>query len=263
MGNALKTLLQKRHIHAYSAFVSEYQRHAAALDFASRPAPPTKVQYYRWVSDRTKTLPRPHHCAVLESMFPDWTARELFGLDEHQVKHPDSPTADDDVLAAIGPAIEHALLAGLWCSGYILNGDQHHVDLATVTATKHGVRSRNYPPEPRFEGHQTGHQTDLSARLVGRHLMGYWRNHNDAYYFGSVHLIVLPGETMLDGYCTGFLNDGEVLAQPWRWVRIAPQSYDGVDVAAATLKDPVVLYNILAEHTHFDGALSLSDVTER
>lgn len=29
MGNALKTLLQKRHIHAYSAFVSEYQRHAA------------------------------------------------------------------------------------------------------------------------------------------------------------------------------------------------------------------------------------------
>lgn len=263
MGNPLKSLLQKRHIHAYSAFVVEYEKHAAQLDSERRPTPPTKVQYYRWVGDRNKTLPRPHHCTVLEAMFPEWTARELFGFDERPEPQPAAALpADDGILATIGPTLDPALLTGLWCSGYLLNGNEHHVDLATVTATDYGVATRNYPPEPRFENHPAGHKTDLSARLFGRHLMGHWRNHNDAYYFGSVHLIVLPGETKMAGYYTGFLNDSEIVAQSWHWVRIDPDSYAGGDLADVTLKEPAALYDALCHQTPYDGPLALGDVTE-
>jgi hypothetical protein len=262
VSNPLKGLLQRRHIHAYSAFVAEYERHARTLDLpTSPPSPPTKAQYYRWVADHIKTLPRAYHCAVLESMFPEWTARELFGFDEHADRRTES-SEDSDVLSAIAPSLDHTLLAGLWCSGYILNGDQHHVDLSTITATTYGLTAKNYPPLPRFEGHPTGHKTDLSARLFNRHLLGHWRNVNDAYYFGSMHLIVLPGETVLEGYYTGFLDDRQIVAQPWRWIRIEPSSHAGVDLNEVTLQEPRELYSTLASQTRFGGPLSLSSVTE-
>lgn len=262
MGNPLKALLQRGHIHPYSAFAAEYERHARKLDLPVRADPPTKVQYYRWVAGRNKTLPRPQHCAVLESMFPGWTAGELFGFDEHTVSQESESSDFTGILSDFRPGVDPALLSGLWCSGYILNGQQHHVDLAMITATADGVRSTNYPPEPRFEGHATGHRTDMAGRLFNRHLMGHWRNANDAYYFGSVHLIVLPGEMVLDGFYTGFLDDSEVVSQPWRWIRVDPASHGGVDLSTVTLLEPCQLYTRLSRHTRFDGPLSLSDVVE-
>ena len=260
MGTALKALLHERHLHAYSDFVAEYHRRAQELDLTRHASPPTKAQYYRWLAGDLQNLPRGHHCAVLEQMFPGWTAKELF------VGAPNSPSTtshdDGELLSSVVPVLEPALLAGLWVTAYVMGDGRRHVDLSTVTASRSGVTSRNYPPEPRAEGHHTGHIADISARLFGRHVMGQWRNRNDRYYYGSLHLAVLPGEAMLDGYYTGFLNDTQIVAEPWRWVRVAPVSVAGVDLSSATLGQPREIYDMLAQRSQFDGPISLEQVTE-
>ncbi|WP_219823651.1 hypothetical protein, partial [Nocardia nova] len=76
---ALKVLLQDQHLHEHSAFSAEYKRHAAALGLDRHAAvPPTKGQYYKWLAGTLTSVPRGHHCRVLESMFPGWTAEDLF-----------------------------------------------------------------------------------------------------------------------------------------------------------------------------------------
>ncbi|OBK11263.1 hypothetical protein [Mycobacterium sp. 1245852.3] len=257
MANLLKALLDERHMHAYSEFIAEYKRAAQSLDLPRNAVPPTKSQYYRWVGGHVRTLPQGHHCMVLERMFSGWTAKELFG---HEQPREPSVAVDDDVLAGIGPGLEPGLLAGVWATGYLITGGYRHVDLSTVTVRGARIVSRNYPPSPRFEGHPAGHESDVTARLFGRHLMGHFRNHNDRYFFGSLHLVLLPGETILDGYYTGFLNDAVVVAQPWRWVRVDPRSVEGVDLGAVTLGDPGAVYDTLAGRNKLDGPLALSDV---
>lgn len=257
MANLLKVLLDERHMHAYSEFVAEYRRLAQELDLPRNAVPPTKSQYYRWLGGQVRTLPQGHHCVVLERMFSGWTARELFG--HEQPREPPGPV-DDDVLSGIMPGLDPALLGGVWVTGYLVSGGYRHVDLSTITVRGAKILSRNHPPAPRFEGHAAGHETDVTAQLFGRHLMGHFRNRNDRYFFGSLHLVMLPGETILDGYYTGFLNDTAVVAHPWRWIRIDPRSVDGVALDALTLDDPSTIYDMLAAHNQFDGPIALSDV---
>jgi hypothetical protein len=83
--------------------------------------------------------------------------------------------------------------------------------LSTITVTNNAVTARNYPPEPRAEAHASGFRNEIEAGLFGRHLIGRWRNISDSYFYGSLHFPVLPGETMLDGYYTGFLSDSRSL----------------------------------------------------
>ncbi|MQY26731.1 hypothetical protein [Nocardia aurantia] len=79
MSIALKVLLQDQRLHEHTAFSAEYKKHAAALDLSGNAAaPPTKGQYYKWLAGTLNTVPRGHHCRILESMFPGWTAEELF-----------------------------------------------------------------------------------------------------------------------------------------------------------------------------------------
>lgn len=79
MAIALKALLQDQHIHEHSAFVTEYTKHAKALNLnGTEVTPPTKGQYYKWLAGSLSGVPRGHHCRILESMFPGWTANELF-----------------------------------------------------------------------------------------------------------------------------------------------------------------------------------------
>jgi len=262
VGNVLKALLEERHLRAYSDFIVEYKHRANESDVPRPGAPPTKSQYYRWVGDQVQSLPRGHHCAVLERMFPGWTAEQLFSHGEHHNVPKSNANADDDVLGSIAAGLEPALLAGLWVTGYLIKGGHHHVDLSTVTATGSGIKSRNHPPAPRFEDHASGHETDVTARLYGRHLMGHFRNTNDRYFYGSVHLAVLPGEIILDGYYTGFLNDTEVVCYPWRWVRVDPRSAAGIDLTLVTLGEPGPVYEAIASRTQFDGPIPLAQVIE-
>jgi hypothetical protein len=257
VGNALKRLLRERHLHEYSAFIAEYERRSRQLELPRQAAPPTKAQYYRWVGGHVQNLPRGYHCAVLERMFPGWTARDLFGPDE---RHNVPPVTNGGLLSSVAPALEPALLGGLWCTGYLFEGGLHHVDLSTVTTTKYAVSARNYPPEPRAERYSSGHITDITARLYGRHLVGQWRNRSDNYYYGSVHLAVLPGETILDGHYTGVWSDTEVVSGPWRWVRVDPRSAGGIDLATVTLAEPHQIYEVIAGRTQFDGPIPLQQL---
>lgn len=75
----LKVLLKQRHWQTYSAFVRAYDRAAKDIDEKDLVgSAPVRGQLYRWVSGQVKKLPYPHHCRVLEAMFPGWTAVELF-----------------------------------------------------------------------------------------------------------------------------------------------------------------------------------------
>ena len=257
MANLLKRLLRERHLHEYSAFAAEYQRRARELDILPLATPPAKQQYYRWVGGQVQNLPRGYHCAVLERMFPGWTARELFGPDQ---VHDAPPLSNDGLLSSITPALEPKILAGLWCTGYLFEDGLRHVDLSTIVVTKNAISAGNYPPHPRAEGKPSGHITDITARLFGRHLLGQWRNRNDLYYFGSVHLAVLPGETILDGHYTGVWNDTQVVAAPWRWVRVDPKSGAGIDLESITLADPQRVYGLIARHSQFDRPISLQQL---
>nr|WP_105369515.1 hypothetical protein [Mycobacterium eburneum] len=203
---------------------------------------------------------------MLERMLPGWTAKQLFSdyLPHNAARTGDTvPTdADEYVLAPIKPALDPAVLVGLWVTGYPIRGTQHHVDLMTVTATATGIKLRNYPPTPRCEGRATGHESNGTARLHGRHLMGHFRNRNDHYFYGCLHLSVLPGETLLRGYYTGFINDTEVVSEPWCWARIEPQSAASIDLAQVTLREPRAIYEKIVARTNFDGPMLIREVIE-
>lgn len=256
----LKALLQERRLHAYSAFVDEYVRCAKELSVPQHA--PARTQYYRWVAGQVRDLPRSYHCQVLEHMFPGWTAEELFGRHPRSDQPEPALEGGDGLLSAIAPAVDAALLAGVWATGYVFEGTRRHADLSTITVAGQSLTSRNYPPAPRAEGYAAGHETDIEADIHGRHLMGQWRNTNDRYYFGSLHLILQPGESILDGYYTGFLSDAAILAERWRWVRVDPDTTTGIDLSTVTVREPRELFDALSAHSPFQGPIPLAAVTE-
>lgn len=82
---------------------------------------------------------------------------------------------------------ETAELAGLWVTSYLVD-NRHHVDLSAVSATRDGVSVNDYRPSPRLEGQERGYA-------------------NDRYFYGALHLAVLPGEMTMDGLYTAVLTD--------------------------------------------------------
>ena len=74
----LKVLLRQKHLQAHSAFRREYDKVAAKVDRELVGRAPAKAQFYRWLSGDLTGLPYPHHCRVLEAMFPDWSVEQLF-----------------------------------------------------------------------------------------------------------------------------------------------------------------------------------------
>jgi hypothetical protein len=75
----LKELLVARHWQKYETFCAEYDRVAADIDKRLRTSQPSRAQYYRWLSGHLKAgLPYPDACRVLEAMFPEYTAHDLF-----------------------------------------------------------------------------------------------------------------------------------------------------------------------------------------
>lgn len=164
------------------------------------------------------------------------------------------------ILDAIPPGFPATLLAGYWLTAYRFSGTSHHADVARITAVNGGhIRAVNHPPAPRTEGRAAPFENEIEARLAGRHLMGHWRNSSDTRYFGSVHLAVLPGETILDGYYTGFASDIEVSCEAWRWVRLDTA---GGNVTEVTLREPGELYALAVSRSAHDPLITLADIRE-
>lgn len=156
-------------------------------------------------------------------------------------------------------------LAGDWVTVYQFSHGgrpHHHADIAHVTASGGGLlRAVNHPPEPRTEGRSRAFRNEITARLAGRHLVGTWRNTSDARYFGSVHLAILPGETVMEGWYTGLATDVEVSVNRWKWVRLDAGSVPAETVARVVLRDPSAVYESVMTH-QFDAPMALGDIGE-
>ena len=136
------------------------------------------------------------------------------------------------------PGSFHAdALAGPWVTAYQFahaGGVRYHADVAHVIPEgEREVRAVNHPPEPRTQGRASPFRNEIEGRLFGRHLIGTWRNTSDTRYYGSLHLAVLPGETVMDGHYTGLASDISVSAEHWRWVRLDPEGPCRRDPAGA------------------------------
>jgi DNA-binding transcriptional regulator YhcF (GntR family) len=156
-----------------------------------------------------------------------------------------------NVLESVPHSFSADVLAGLWVTCYKFtteNGTGVHADITTVTPqTSRRITAVNYPPEPRTQTYVPAFRNDIDAQLANRHLIGHWKNNSDTRYFGSVHLAVLPGECVMEGYYTAFLTDISVDAMPWKWVRIDPVSLAGVKVPQLLLKDAERIYSLLTQ----------------
>lgn len=266
----LKTLIKQQHL-KYETFCREYEE--VALQVAPDDIPPSKAQYYRWLSGQLKDgVPYPNACRVLEAMFPPWTITDLFGPyvpTQHAVVNAESPTTKDSVTNILD-SVTHSLsadtLQGAWVTSFYFDHDQTsqcHVDITHVEAqSDYLVSATNYPPMPRSEGRSSPFRNKIEARLANRHLIGDWKNINDARYFGSLHLAILPGETVIEGYYTGFASDVQVSSGYWKWVRIKPESFADVTLSEVDLRTPSTLYDIVRNHSRNDAPLTLTDIIE-
>lgn len=172
------------------------------------------------------------------------------------------PPLTSSLLATVPPAFPAEALAGPWVTTYEFThaGKQHHhADIAHIAAESGSrIRATNHPPEPRSQGRHRPFRNEIEAQLVGRHLIGEWQNTSDRRYYGSLHLAVLPGETVMQGHYTGFSSDVEVSRDEWKWVRLEPAG----DLAGIALREPGEVYDLVMTHTQIDVPLTLADVKE-
>lgn len=93
----LKTLLGQRHWQTYRTFCREYDKAAQTIDASLVGSYPSRAQLHRWQSGNLKGLPYPHHCRVLEAMFPGVTVSQMFSPADDQreleVPHPTDDSA--------------------------------------------------------------------------------------------------------------------------------------------------------------------------
>lgn len=287
----LKALLQQRHMQTHSAFCREYDKVAADVDRTLKGGWPSRAQFYRWLSGDLIGLPYADHCRILEKMFPGWKVDQLFQVHDGGIEFvPEPPTpqiktvttlptasiaqeSDQAVafyqslglLASVPHCFSADMLGGFWVTCYQFNssrGMQCHADITQLTPqSDRRVTAKNYPPDPRTQG-QASFRNEIEAQLANRHLIGHWKNTSDTRYFGSVHLAILPGETVMDGYYTGFSSDVQVDAMRWKWVRLDSTSLSGVDLQEVTLNDPDVIHALL-ENPPNDAPLDLAAIVER
>lgn len=264
----LKTLVKQRHL-SYKAFCRSYDE--VSLEVAPNDVPPSKAQYYRWLSGQLKEgAPYPDACRVLEAMFPPWTVADLFGPyvpTQHSIESTEAPTTSESgssLLNSVPHSLSANTLQGAWLTSFCFAHDQAsqcHADVTHIAAqSDYLVSAANYPPLPRSEGRSSPFRNKIEARLANRHIVGDWKNVNDARYFGSLHLAILPGETVIEGYYTGFASDVQVSYSYWRWVRIESESVADVDLSAVELRAPTELYETVQGHSRNDAPIILADI---
>lgn len=170
------------------------------------------------------------------------------------------------ILRLIPPSFSAEALSGYWVTSFQFGPGptrKHHVDIAQISAeSDRFMVISNHPPAPRSEGRASPFRNDLEAQLTNRHVVGHWKNSSDARYFGTFHLAVLSGETVMAGYYTGFGSDIEVSTGPWKWVRLGADSIAGVDLSKVRLRDPAELGTLIEDHSRYDSPLTLTDIEE-
>jgi hypothetical protein len=267
MSTLLKELIRQQHL-SYESFRAEYAK--AASQVAPEAVAPSKAQFHRWLAGQLKGgVPYPDACRVLEHMFPPWPAGQLFEPWESGRILP-LPLPNGDIparalLDAVPPSFAVDAIAGHWVTCYQFDHGgavQHHADIACVTGSGRWVKATNHPPAPRSGDRAIPFCNQVEARIASRHLIGGWKNTSDTRYFGGVQLAVLPGETVMEGYYTGFASDVAVSMNYWRWVRLESESVARADLGAVVLREPSALYDLVVNHSQTAAPLTLADVRE-
>jgi hypothetical protein len=170
------------------------------------------------------------------------------------------------ILAGVPQSFTADTLRGHWVTSYQFSQPPKcHADIAHVeVASGRRVTITNFPPAPVTQGHALPYRNVIEAELASRHLVGCWKNTSDARYFGGIHLAVLPGETVMEGYYTGLTTDSDIRLTTgfWKWVRIEPGTLTGADLAEMTLRDPAELHDLVTRHSQYDAPLSLNCLGE-
>jgi hypothetical protein len=222
-------------------------------------------QLDRWLAGDLETLPRPSLCRVAEAEF-GYPVEQLLAVGDPVEGETQSFPLDELVSQAATESASADTLAGFWVTGYQFNSDtgiRHHADVTRITPrSSRRLTAKNYPPDPRTEGHVPVFRNEIEAQLANRHVIGYWRNTSDSRYFGSIHLALLAGEMVMEGYYTSFSSDIKVDVMRWRWVRLDPSSLAGVELSRLALKEPHTIYALLQDSA-YDAPLPLTAVAER
>jgi transcriptional regulator with XRE-family HTH domain len=216
----------------------------------------------RWESGEV-AAPRPNYVRPLEMVtglpitalgFPG--AEERYGAAiPHQTRPVD---VTPGILDSVPPSFPAERLCGYWVTSYEFHPGVAHADVARIEAVSSSqVCAVNFPPEPRTQDRSHTFRNQIQAQLVNRHLAGWWRNLSDTRYFGTFQLAVMPGETVMEGFYTGFANDIEVSMARWKWVRLAED-----ELPEMTLKEPAVIYQLVMQHSPLDQPLRVPDIGE-
>lgn len=170
------------------------------------------------------------------------------------------------LLASVPASFPARQLAGHWATSYRFKSGgatRHHADVAELTAeSDRRLRATNRVPKPRTEGYVRPFLNEIEVELANRHVIGHWKNLSDTRYFGAVHLAVLTGECVMDGYYSAFGSDVSVGYGRWRWVRIDPDSITGADLSSVTLRAPKDFHALLAAHGDRAGPITLAELRE-
>ncbi|WP_206699738.1 DUF5919 domain-containing protein [Actinomadura sp. RB99] len=74
----LHVMIRQRRLQRYGMFQAAYNEAAKKISPDLVGTAPSRAQLHRWTSGGLKRLPYVDHCRVLEAMFPEWTADDLF-----------------------------------------------------------------------------------------------------------------------------------------------------------------------------------------
>jgi len=202
--------------------------------------------------------------ALTEAVF-DATTKQWLPAFFTQVKAALAQSSSvESVLATVPHLFPAKALAGLWvtCYGFTSRGTQmYHADVVQITADS-DRRLSVQNQAARTHNHATPFRHQIEAEIANRHLIGYWKNVSDTRYFGGLHLAVLPGENVMQGYYSSFNSDIMVGTGEWTWVRLDPASLTGVDFAKVKLRAPVDIRTTLIGHAYSAGTLALNAVLE-
>jgi hypothetical protein len=148
----LQILLRQRQWHRYGIFRAAYDDAAKQVDRDLIGTAPSRAQLHRWTSGVLKRLPYTNHCRVLESMFPGWTADQLFA------------PCPDDVLSGKRPGLRPAVLRHLPAGG-TRHDDAPLADVTAVFATR-AEFTYAMPPHAIFDNAKEIKVAGLSLNLI-------------------------------------------------------------------------------------------------
>lgn len=162
----LKVLLREKHWQTHQTFCTEYEKAAKGIDLGLVGSWPSRAQFHRWLSGELKGLPYPHHCRVLETMLPGWTAEQLFEPCPPQESNQPTSNPDEPMAADVAE---------------LLTTIEHHIDTPETGEIPWGQTSRTIPAAKARLSGEPGTASD-HAQDLGRQLLQLQRERrlNDA-----------------------------------------------------------------------------------